>query len=147
MRKIAQPVFVSDSRPAEQENVTVSGSRMDGRTPQIIIARRGGEHTRLFLCSNQGIRSNRGTGRFTKKVVWRVGQIDGQVARCSILSQTGASGRLVGIHNRRPLTGKGCLENIHDLVGPDEAALHDEPGRDGEGEALRDPEAEKDFCE
>src|ERR1700729_3057272 len=110
MREIAQPVFVSDARPAEQENVTVAGSRMDGRTPQIKVARWGGDHTRLFLRGHQGIRSNRGAGRFTKKVIWRVGQIDGQVARCSILSQTGASSRLVGIHNRRPLTGKGCLE-------------------------------------
>src|SRR5277367_1572715 len=111
MLKIAQPVFISDPRPAQEENVTATGSRMDGCTPQIKVPRRGGEHARLFLCGNQGIRSNRGTGRVTEKVVWRVGQIDGQVTRCSILSQTGASSRLVGIHNRRPLTGKRRLEH------------------------------------
>src|ERR1700678_4260588 len=147
MLKIAQPVFVADPRPAQKENVTAARGRMDRGTPQVKIARWRGELTRLFPCGGQRIRSNRGTGRVTKKVVWRVGQIDGQMTRCGILSQTGASGGLIRIHNSRSLTWKRGLKNIHDLVGPDEATLHDQHGGDGKSQALCNPEAEKDLGE
>jgi hypothetical protein len=69
------------------------------------------------------------------------------MTRCGILTQTGASGSLIRIHNSRSLTGKCCLKNIHDFVGPDEATLQDQHGGDGESQALRNPEPEKDLGE
>jgi hypothetical protein len=143
MHQIVQPVSIADPRPAEEENVAAPRSRMNRRTPQVNIARRRREHPRLFACNVDRIRRSRSTGRLTKKVVRRVGQINGYPMRDRILLQTSASGSLVDIRNRRPLTGKGRLKDVHDFVGPDEVMLHDQHGGDRKSEALRNPEAEK----
>ncbi len=76
-----------------------------------------------------------------------IGQIDGQMTRGGILSQTGASGGLIDTHDSGALTGESRLENIHNLVRPNEAMLQDQQGGDGERQALGDPKAEKDLRE
>ena len=58
MHQIAQPVSVSNPRPAQKEKVTVAARGMDRRTPQVIVAGRGREHSGLLSRGGQRIGSN-----------------------------------------------------------------------------------------